>query len=196
ASHLTREGAAKLAPESAARDLAVTGPPHETRESADVLETRAWRTRVERYRRPESAAARDEIQKERHAGEHEGAARPGPRHQHEHVGRRVDAVVVLVEGDDAAGGDSLRRERESETPVIRFAELRGQERRDGADHDERPRALAGEGHDRTAGRRDERHAPRAERKGDAAIERDRVGRRIGECDAADRILARTERTGD
>src|SRR5207253_10370536 len=99
---LPRESAVKLAAEPAARDLAVSRPPDQSGEPADVLEARTRRTGVQRDRWTEPAAARDEVQAERPTDEHERSAGPGSGEQDEQVGGRVDAVVVLVERDRAA----------------------------------------------------------------------------------------------
>ena len=85
-----------------ARDLSC--PDRRTRpgEAADVLEARARRARGSSgMAGPSLRPLSDEVEEERHAREHERAARPGPRQQHEDVRRGMDAVVVLVECDGA-----------------------------------------------------------------------------------------------
>src|SRR2546422_7990881 len=55
-SELPRESRAELTPEPAARDLAMTRAPHETREAADILEARArWPSRDRKSRRLNSS---------------------------------------------------------------------------------------------------------------------------------------------
>ena len=105
-------------------------------------------------------------------------------------------MVVLVERHGATARDRRGSEPECEPPVVGFAELRCEKRPDRSDDDERAGPLARQRDDRLARRRGQRHAARAERKGDAAIDRDRVRRWIGEGHAADRIPTRPDRSGD
>src|SRR5256712_5207716 len=145
-----RESRPELTPEPAARDLAMTRAPHETREAADVLEARARWPRVERDRRPEPPPAHEQVEETHNAGEKERAPRPGSHEENEHIACRVDAMVVLVEDYGAPARDRRTGERERESSVIGVAEISRERRGDRAHHDERPAALTSQRDDRPA----------------------------------------------
>src|SRR5207247_7526726 len=94
---LPRESRAELTPEPAARDLAMTRAPHETREAADVLEARARWPRVERDRWPEPPPAHEQVEETHDAGEKERAPRPGSHGRNDHIPGRVAAMRDPVE---------------------------------------------------------------------------------------------------
>src|SRR5256885_639804 len=99
------------------------------------------RARVERDRGPEPPPGRNEIDEEGNAREEHGPAGPGARQKDEHVGARVDSMVVLVERYGAAARDRRGSEPECEPPVVGVTELRCEEGPDRSDNDERPGPL-------------------------------------------------------